>query len=364
MRRLLLVGLLMVLAACSTSSPSATLPSVVGTWSAQSGGEVLGGLSTSGVSLKFLDLAADGTGKVYGTQTDSNVLVCVPVVYAVVSQNVLSLATTANGVSEFSVELYPFQRGDTSLSIRSKDGVSQTLTKASAVAASSQCETGNVTSKLENLAITSNSWGNLINDGTNLKLVDRNNVLNTINPVTGALSSPQPVPGGFSYFVTTQGTDYWGTCACGNVNDIKRHGPAPTFTQSTTINTNTDLANEITIYTGGFDGTSLWLGGSSRASGSFRFLQVNPVSKTLLSSFDFKTSLRHVAFSGSQLWGLVNLLGSKLVLIDTVTHKAVRTLNLPAPSTGSYYGLTAMGGKLYVLQQNGNSTSSIVVVQP
>ncbi|MDX2006068.1 MAG: hypothetical protein SFU83_12380 [Meiothermus sp.] len=364
MKKFLISGLLGLLVGCSGGGSGPSLPNLAGVWAPQSGGEFLGGLS--GASLRFLQLNPDGTGQVYATQAESNVLACTAVVYAVASQNVVSISTVANGVSYEGVELYTFQRGDTSLTISNKEGVSQTFNKAGAVAANSQCETANVTARLQNIPISNNSWSNLLNDGTNLKLVNDSRNLYTINPITGVLSAPQSIPGPtYAYFVTMQGiNDYWGTCACGNVEDIKRHGPPPTFTETTSINTRTDLSNQISVNSGAFDGTSLWLAGYSRSTNGYRLLQVNPATKALVSYFDFKTQLRHIAFVSGQLWGLASLLGSKLVQIDPVSRRATRTITLPTLSSGSYYGLTSMGGKLYVLIRNDDNSSSILVVQP
>jgi hypothetical protein len=360
MKKILTVVLLGILVACGGGGTNPS-PNLVGIWSTQSGSEFLGSLS--GMSLKFLQLNADGTGQVFATQTETNVLACVSLVYAVIGQNVISISSDA---TLGSAELFVFEHANGVLTIRNKEGASQTLSKTTIVPASAQCENANVAGKLQNLAFTTSGWSNLINDGTNLKAVDNNRALYTINPTTGVLSAPQTIPGAvFAYFVTMQGiNDYWGTCACGNVEEIKRVGPPPTFTEVNAINTRTDLSNQIVISTAAFDGSNLWLGGYSSAGNGFRVLQVNPTSKTLVSYFDFKPSLSHMAFSGGQLWGLVNALGPKLVLINLDTRKATRSIKLPVLSGGSYSGLTAMGGKLYVLVRINNITSNIVVVQP
>lgn len=366
MRKLLLVGLLMALAACSSSSPTTTLPSVVGVWSVQSGSEVLKGLD--GSSLKFIELAGNGTGKFYATQATSNVLACVPLVYSVSSKSVISISSIATGVNFNSVELYTFEKAsDSSLKLSNKEGQSQNFSLVSAVADSSKCETANVTNQFTRLAINFSYWSNLINDGTNLKVVDTNNVLRTLNPTNAAIVLTQTIPstvGQYSQISAMQGSDYWANCGCGNVEDIKRFNSA--FTLVDTVNTRTDLGNQIVIYSAAFDGTNLWLGGPSNAAGTFRILQVdaNAEPDVLVSSFDFPTTVQGMTFLGSQMWGLVNLVGPRLIQINPTTKKATRTITLPTAADGTYRGLTALGGKLYVLIRNNDNTSTILVVQP
>lgn len=355
MKRLFLIGLL-ALVGCTSTSTTPTVPSLEGIWSVSSGSEVLSAIGNS--SLKFLQLNANGTGIAYAVQTDTNVLTCAPVVYSVENNSVVSFATSLN---QSSTELYVFEKTDTSLKLSNVDGVNQNFAKAASVPADNQCETANVTRKLESLAIRPAGFAGLLSDGTNLRVADNNSIVQIINPTNGAIVTTENITGSsYRQVVTMQGaTDYWAHCGCGGSPEIARFkvGVAP----SDIIQTGTDLGNEISVRGAAFDGTNLWLGGYSSANSVYRILKVNSAAEpdVLLSSFDFKVGLNALTFHAGQLWGLQN---NNLVLINPATAKAQRTVHLPDLNQGSYQGIASLGGNLFVMINNNNSSITILVV--
>jgi hypothetical protein len=339
---------------------------LTGVWGVQSGsGEILSGLDLS--NLKYLQFNAGGTGGVFAVEPTTNVLTCAPLLYATLNANVISISSDAVGVSSGSADLFTLERlGDTSIRLTNTKGASQTFAKIGAVPASNLCDTANVTGKLENLAIDPSSFSNLVSDGTNLRVADQNRKVQIINPATGAIVTSEDITSsGYDEVIAMQGaTDYWAHCGCGGSETVARFkaGVAPTDT----INTQTDLGNAIGVRAGAFDGTNLWLGGYSFTDRIFRVLKINSAAEpdVLLSSFDFKSGLQAMAFNGPDLWGLVGYQSAALVRIDPATAKATRTVKLPEASDGVYRGLTALGGKLYVMLELNSGKITILSVQP
>jgi hypothetical protein len=331
----------------------------------QSGsGEILGGLRPA--NLRYLQLNADGTGGVFAVEPTTNVLTCASLLYAVLNAKMISISSDVVGVGLESADLFTLERlSDTSIRLSNTKGASQSFAKVGTVPASSHCESANVTGRLANLAIEPASFANLVNDGTNLRVADQDRKVQIINPATGAIVGNEDISSGYDEVIAMQGaTDYWAHCGCGGSETVARFkaGVAPTDT----INTQTDLGNAIGVRAGAFDGIHLWLGGYSYTDRIFRVLRINSAAEpdVLLSSFDFKSALQAMTFNGSDLWGLVGYQNAVLVRIDPATAKATRTVKLPEVSDGYYNGLTALGGKLYVMLGLYNGKITILAVQP
>lgn len=360
MRRLVLLVLLVVLVACSGGTGGSI--SIAGIWAVQSGNEVFNNLGSA--SLKYLRLNADGTGHVYAVHAPTNVLYCTSLLYTVLGSDKVLMSSDA--ITSTNAELYTYRMtGSSDLRLTNANGISQDFTKVNSVPANNVCEDAKVTGSLQNLAIDYDGWPNLLSDGANLRLPDASGIVHIINPTNGSIAGTENL--GATYYdvpVTMQGaTDYWGHCACGGSEDVGRYkaGAAPTDT----INTRTDLSNQISVRMGAFDGTHLWLGGYSYANRVNRFLKINSNAEpdVLLGSFDFDQWMQAIAFHNGQLWGLVD--SSRLVQIDPGTAKATRTIRLPAVGNGSYQGLTSLGGKLYVLVYYWDSARvSILAIEP
>ncbi len=366
-------ALAIALVACpstTTPTPPPALPSLEGVWAAQSGSGIFDAL-TDTTPLKFLQLTTSGSGKAFAVNTSSNVLACAPLLFAVNNANVVSVSSSVlfgfNNAGGASTKLLNFALTNaTTLSLTDENGNAQTFTKAASVPNSNQCAGANITAKLENLPVVPASFTNLVSDGTNLRLADDTSTVRILNPTTGAQVSTESLSlaGQYTQIMAMQGADYWAHCGCGGSQDVHRVKPSVS-TPVKAIDTDTNLGRRIGVRAGAWDGTNLWLGGYG-ADSKQHVLRVNSeaATVTLISQFEFGSSLQALTFQDGALWALVYELGPKLAQIDTTTGKATRTLDLPAVTNGSYQGLASLNGRLYVMIRNYANTTTILNVLP
>ena len=370
-------ALAIALVACPTTStptppappPPPALPSLEGVWAAQSGSGIFDAL-TDTTPLKFLQLTTSGSGKAFAVNTSSNVLACAPLLFAVNNANVVSISSSVlfgfNNAGGASTKLLTFALTNTGLSLTDENGNTQTFTKTASVPNSNQCSGANITARLDGLPVVPDSFTNLVSDGTNLRLADDTRIVRILNPATGAQVSTESLSlaGQYTQIMTMQGADYWAHCGCGGSQDVHRVKPSVS-TPVKVIDTDTTLGARIGVRAGAWDGTNLWLGGYGVDSKQ-HILRVNSeaATATLISQFEFGSSLQALTFQDGALWALVYELGPKLTLIDTATGKATRTLDLPAVTNSSYQGLASLNGRLYVMLRNYANTTTILNVLP
>ena len=359
--------LALLLAGCPGGSGNSTPtpPQITGVWKADSGVEVFDNLGDW--NAQYLQFADKGSGKVFVAQVESGLKACPAMVYAVLNANVLSISAQkllSNGAVSFTLELPDAN----TLRLTDENGNAQVFKKTSDVPAAAQCESIAATAKLEDLAVSTNrSDTALMGDGTNLRVSDGKGSAQVITLPTGTLGTSEVMntaPGQFTYGVLMQAGDYWASCHCGNDSQIKRWKPGQTAAV-TTIDTQVDLAKQVTIDGAATDGTFLWLAGYSFNVAQYLLLKVNPTTKTLVESTQLKFAPDGLTFHNGKPWTMVNAFGTNLVELDTTTGKASRVLALPTPKLGTFYrGLVAQNGKLYVMRYKSPTSISIDTFQP
>jgi hypothetical protein len=369
---------LLTLIACTTPDSGGTPqpqptptppPSLAGSWQASTPGNLFDneGLGT----LQFLKFTetSDSSGRleVFGVHSASNVLACDQLVYAAVADDVVSLFSKV-----LDSRLLTYKKEGDTLTLTNEQGVSQTLTKVADVPASVLCERESFEAKFENIAVRLTSFTSLLSDGTNLRVSSEDGNVYPINPTTGELGAGVPLGGNFGLggrmdeTVTMQGaTDFWAHCGCGGSEEIVRF-KAGDAAPIDIVDTGVDLGKEISVRQAAFDGTHLWIAGFSFDDGRNVVLKVNAEAEpdVLVSQFAFDHSMQGLTFHDGNLWALVNVLGPKLVQIDTAQAKAVRTVSIPELTQGRYQGLTSLGGKLYLLAEISNSAASVFQITP
>jgi hypothetical protein len=370
--------LLLALAACAAApgtpqpQPNPTPeppPSLAGSWQASTPGNLFDneGLGT----LRFLKFTetSDSSGRleVFGVHPESNVLACDALVYAAVADDVVSLFSKV-----LNSRLLAYRKEGDTLTLTNEQGVTQTLSKVADVPASALCERKSFAATFETIPVRLTSFTSLLSDGTNLRVSSEDGNVYPIDPNTGALGTGVLLGGDFNLggtfndTVTMQGaTDFWAHCGCGGSQEIVRFKPGDT-TATDIIDTGTDLGKEIGVRQAAFDGSHLWIAGFSFDDGRNLVLRVNAEVEpdVLVSQFAFDHSMQGLTFHDGNLWALVDVLGPKLVQIDTTQAKAVRTLSIPELSQGRYQGLTSLGGSLYLLAEVSNSTAAVFRLTP
>lgn len=347
------------------STPTPSRPDLSGAWRAAGEGTIF----PSAGSLRYLRLdgppGSGGTGGVFGVQEGIDVLTCAELVFAVLDDDVVSISSSRllGGSQLFVFE----RRGADTLRLTNSEGVTETFTREGAVPAEAACESVGFSQELEGLELALSSWSELESDGSLLRVLGEDDRVYPVSPSSGTIGLPQDLASQYRVFVAMQGsTDYWAHCACGGSQEAFRMRVGGVVVDE--VHTDTDLGVEIGVRAGAFDGSSLWLFGTTRAAPRVgTLLQVDAAAEpdVLLGSFEFDAFLRGLTFHDGSLWGLVNALGTKLIRIDPALGRATRTVALPDLAGGDYQGVASHGGAIYLLwRRSGGDTFSLFRVDP
>ncbi|MCA9839639.1 MAG: hypothetical protein KC422_22205 [Trueperaceae bacterium] len=362
------------LGACTSATPGPTpapqLPSLAGAWQSTSDANIFRDVGLGNLQFLRFTESSDSSGslEVFGIRPETNVLACGQLVFATVAEDTLSLYSDV-----FSSRLLQFETTDTSLTLKDESGLTQTFTKVTEVSSSAICEKASFEASFETIPVNLTSFTGLVSDGTNLRVASEDGNVYPINPSNGQLGVGTVLVGGNfgiggspRHIVAMQGTtDYWGHCGCGGSQEIVRY-KAGAATAVDIIDTATDLPKEIGVREAVYDGTHLWIAGYSYDEGKYLILKVDSDAEpdVLLSDFAFDDGLIGFTILGGQLWGLVNVLGYKLIQIDPALGKATRTIDIPALEQGNFRGLEAFGGSLYLLAEVTQNTAALYKVTP
>ena len=363
--------IVLFLVACATpTAPSTKVPSLAGAWQSTTETNIFNDVSLGNLQFLRFTESTDSSGslEVFGIQSETDILACGQMVFATVADDTLSLYSEI-----FESRLLQFEKTDTSLTLKDESGLTQTFTKVNEVSSSAICESISFEASFEDIAVSLTNFTGLVSDGTNLRVASEDGNVYPINPSNGELGAGTTLVGGNygiggspEHIVAMQGaTDYWGHCGCGGSQEIVRF-KAGAPTAEDVIDSATDLPEEISVREAIYDGTHLWIAGSSREDRRNLILRVDSDAEpdVLLSDFTFDQHLIGFTLLDGQMWALVNVLGYKLIQIDPASGKATRTINLPALAEGDFEGLEAHDGSLFLLVEVNQSTAALYRVTP
>lgn|GEM_PF-807663 len=335
----------------------------IGIWQ-KTGGDAFSNLTD--FSLQFLTFNTDGTALLTFQKTGTGVLRCNQAFFATIDAS--SLIIEAPGLTD-STRLLHYQLTDAnSLTLTDSRGASSTLTRVTEVPVEFQCQTLTILRTFENL-LDPDGFTGLAYDGTLLWYEEEDNrLIHPFDPATGTFGPPVLLDNSqFSHVHAMQGADFWAHCGCGNGEDVQRRTQADVLVD--TVNTNTDLGNQISVRGIAFDSTAnvLWLHGFSFNDRVNRFLRVNAEVEpdVLLEAVDFDVILTSIAFDGTNLWGILGFgPGQEIVQIDPATFQAIATFESPNPQV-SWRGIAATGtGTLFLLGETDSGQGIIIEVSP
>jgi hypothetical protein len=329
-----------------------------GIWRYTTGGSEDGSVLSgeTGSKPEFITFNADGTGRLNLVDPDTNVLTCGGLMFSRGS------ALTVD-VSQFffttAVWLHDVD-GDV-LSLSDAGGNVSTFGRAPEVASEFECKPFAENARFDGLPEPEFFTG-LAFDGTSLWYEEENTgMIQQVDPATGTLGSPADLAfSQFSHVHAIQAGDFWTHCGCGNSEDAQRRTMAGADVD--TVNTRTDLADQISIRAIAYDeaGGMLMLHGFSFDTGVSRLLQVNSDAEpdVLISGADLDVRLEGMSFDGADLWGITGSFPQAVVQIDPIAAQVKATYSTPG-GVERWVGIASVGSQLYLL---GESSGEAVIV--
>lgn len=342
-----LVGMLVALAACTTGTDDPTdtdvavLPLPTGAYAAADGPPVFYATELLGeVAYIDFDSTAPGAGflSFFGQDPVSGRLFCEDGLFSADLDGGLGVSLSADAGS---TDAYLFAWQGDDLVITNAFGDSQTFSAVPEVPAEAQCGTVTITEDAS-FGLELSSWSNLLWDGSAIRLPTDDGVF-ALHIANGSASDPLPYHATYDHLFTMQGTDGWGTCACGDVREAYRSDTTGAFLDA--IDT-AALATKIVIVGGTWSGTHLWLTGYGEDPNTPRLLKIDSDAEpdVVQTTLELGVQPQAIAMHQGTLYGLHN---GALLEIQTSNGTIVNTWALPEPST-QYNGLTSDGTSLVV----------------
>lgn len=322
-----------------------------GIWKHRSGGGLVNGTFDSA----FLVLNADGSGRLTERETTTQIVQCRTLRYAV-SATSPSMSIQATGLA---TQVIQATRDGDVLTIIDSTGTG-IYDRAGAVEAGSDCAALTEASRLTGLPSPSSSTGLVF---TGSSFIYRPRIGTTpiaVSSTSGTLMAPPNLTGGSLVApYAIEGTDIWGDCFCGAVDDAVRTNPT-TGTLMDTVRTDTELGHKMFIRAIAVPSSGkLLLQGIASASNKGELLLANTAGEpdTLISAKAFPVALSSMAVDGTTAWGLLSGNPATIMKIDVDAGTSLGSFQLPLGL--DWFGMTASGGKLFVL---GNTPSNEGVI--
>ncbi|HGY09857.1 MAG TPA: hypothetical protein ENK37_07385 [Oceanithermus profundus] len=263
---------------------------------------------------------------------------------------------------------YRYETSGNTLTLTDSQGRIATFDKAAEVPAAARIELLEPTLSVPlNLPVDVAYASNLLSDGTRLWVVGEDRRAYPIDPETGSVGAGQTLTAHSSYFhaVTMQDGDFWSHCQCGGSHKIKRLRLGGTEIDE--VDTDADLGHEISIRAGSWDGHRLWLLGFNHDRDRSELLRVDTDAEpdSLESVFVFDTGmLRRLTYHEGALWGLFRFAGWQVAELDPAAGRVSQNYTLPVLGIEDrYLGIASLGGKLYLLSEEGDGYK-LIAVQP
>ncbi|HZJ10221.1 MAG TPA: hypothetical protein VFD39_11040 [Trueperaceae bacterium] len=347
---------LLVLAACSTPTPSPPDEGLEleGTWlvTPASGTEYGAGGTTT---LEF-GAATSGSAAFLSRSDANDITTCERHVYAILSENVVLLDE----------QYYIAEAADADTLLLDNGTDSLTLTRVAGTPLVTPCGAASVT-ELDTYAAGNGNFTSLSSFDGRLyfNIDDPSESIVSFDTASGTFGAPrvysQSVSGGIHNWVVAARSDdlFYGHCACGGSESADAFNLA-TNTSIVSVETGTDLGNEIGVRYGYFDGATVVIGGRSRVdSGINVLLTLDADTLALISQRQIlpEASIDDVALLNGQLIALVD---GNLVLVGA-DGRADATVELSG-QTPFLAGLATIGSSAYVLAESNDDESLIYEV--
>jgi hypothetical protein len=342
-----LLPFLLLAAGCASGGDADFAPEVAGVWQHTSG-DLYSGYGT----LDYLELSADGSGEMFLSRP-GGALGCASLVHAALSADVLQLT-----ISQGSDDVVRFARLGDSLQLTDLLGHQSTFLRVAGVPDSARCKK---TVEVRRAVIDGgyNGWSSIVGDATALYYANRAEQVIPLDPATLAAGTPITTLGYHENVIAMQNGDFWAHCACGGSEYARRMTPAGVVVDD--VDTS-DFPNQIQVGAAAWDGSRLWLAGTSNASPRPELLmRVDSESEpdVLESTATLDTRVSAMDFENGQLYVLTQVLGQVLVEM-TPSGQVTRTWDLPG---GPWYrGMSVVGSTVYLLAESGNEDALVVVV--
>lgn len=331
-----------------------------GTWKRVSGTVFAStSISTSTTNhVEYMQFNGDGNGMLFLRDSETNLLISGDLTYGLAGRNalILDLSTFSTPVEDGYVNgqrtlSYTFT-DSSNIKFQDAGGNESNYTRASVVPDDVKAKTLGLGSRFTFGVRPVSSWGSMAYDGAFLWFPEQSTAnLYPINPANGALGAANVLPGGYAYIFACQGTDFWGSCACGSVSDCKRKTQAGVDVD--TVDTSTaPISSQLTISCGAWDTNNnvLWLAGYNGLTNETRLVRINSNANpnVLIGVTRFNVSLRALTFRGSELWGVTSAYPQAVVKIDPTTFTISATYTVPDLSV-QWAGIAAVGTQLQLL---------------
>jgi hypothetical protein len=348
-----------------SSSPNSEAPDPAGTWEHVYGQlPLLNASLPTGVSLRYLVLAADQTGSVHAQMLGTGGGAwCQDLIYFSTLDAGIVLQIYDDGGHVQHKLLFGFEAKADTLRLGDGRGHTAVFAAREAVAAELDCPPVLVVSRLELHNYPALGTG-LAFDGTALIYTreEPETILDRIDPDTGSLLSPLSLPFPFTLVqATEQQSTFWTVCRCSPAVAVRRDADGDELDRVDTAL----FPNPINIRALAHDedGNTLWLHGLD-ASGPSRLLRVDSDAdpNILVRSISLDLYLEAMTWYGGALWAVDSTAGRQaLVEIDPELGRVVRTFRSPDPDL-SLRAIGAAGQRLFLLTRD-PSTDNVFLLE-
>ena len=313
-----------------------------GVWQHVPGGTLL---SNGGFEPTFLTVGSDGRGRVNLRNSETGQLRCGDFTYSQGS----ALTVDLDDLGGVTVWLSALDESG-GLTLSDAQGSTSSFQPVAAVDSAAECQALVERSRFEGLPRPTSFTG-LVYDGTSLFYTENGtDLVQRVDPASGALGGPITLPGQFQMVHAAQGDDFWTHCRCGNVTDTRRVSKAGVVIDE--INTTNDLGEFLSINAIAYDSGNgvLLLQGRNFDLGRSRLLRVDSDAEpdTLISAADFNVSIRGLTVAGGNLWAITH---DAVLRIDPVSLAVTATVTLPS-DVQTWDGIASVGPNLFLLGAN------------
>jgi hypothetical protein len=309
-------------------------------------------------NVEFIEFenTVEGGGflQIYGSDEASGMLLCESALFIATDGGSLEVGLAA---LDGAAQAYLFTRDGDALTIHNVYGDRQDFTLVDDVASSAVCGTTTVEDDVT-FDVRRTNFGGLAHDGTALRLPTGGGVV-ALDMAAGTAGDPSVYDTSYRHIFTMQGEDAWGHCGCGGSNNAGLSDPSGLSLDL--VDTNA-LGHEISVETGVWDGTNLWLAGYSYEDAQEHLLKVNSAALANEVDADF---VIHIAIKGMAAHdgSLYAMTRSSLVELSQADGSVLETWKIPNLGDASPFGLTHDGDAFFIAATTDDQQTRVIRLQ-